>query len=1051
MQSTSTRKRTWKEAREGSITLSDKLEKSESGKSIKKETMAGTSPQPVQLYSLHEEVEGQLLQHSVLHIASTLGDSSCVPAKETYNIFMGDASGSMSSAWDYVVSAWNQHVACNLTGKTDIYVFDTELTFVREGTELKDSDYTGGGTNLCLALSTIRDKVKECKEQWVRVFIITDGAHNATEECPEDVIQTLATPPEKTCEVYLLGVGGYFPVKYSVEIRSRLHNGSANMPTLFWAKKYDDILGEAKDMEIHLKESKVPVKLSLPGSLVPGLEETNEFHLGEYVYMSCVPDSLKSVQVSTEENEVDVPLEALPLTIDIFLSSLLPQWNSVLIQRHSMKKTMPNDVFPFTERVFNYLYSQVVMPKTESTTIHTRLAQKKERELKVRFQTLVNQSKTILTTEKFMSEMALAEAILLTTVTTRKHAVKGLKLKGHTEENYAEDCRAFMDTYTKIKERLNDIQVSPEDCCRVTMTSTISDLKDEDFPELLKLNKFEFLKTFSMSGIPVFSRSRDSTELNPWSFKIDRILTSPFSVLSQVAMEEFAHVEAGAVGKDKEVRLQQDNKESGYNAVVPVFSSTVAKILKPLVCTNLYAMCATFALLKNPHIIDYTIHLAGLGATWIKTLADYPVASERPEFAKERLESVEATAMIYLGRPSLALYLKELQATPRHALMTECPQEDPEAKPLRCEAILKPLFLMHLTQRAGRPFDHQVKVSIMRLASVEFLGRCLHHTAHDPMPFINCFMKDITEEEKRKEWIRELFKNFSVEILKDEVNLQNTFYFPEEIVKYVMKLLKKKREAFLQVVCSAVKPEVTGLEKLHSVHNCGDVTWKHLQVCAVELGLSDSEVKEVFSEKNALIYIYHVLTHTSSSERMKEDLLDYDMCLEKVKSKLTEEVMGCARMIIQEEVQSAFLKQWYEAYDSCHGGDIIIRPMARQEIVEEAKSKGIDVSNETFDKVYLRYNEKLGLLRNACQSPSCPFYLHANRSFNQHIKCERRPGRFLHRLNQVASGEEDLATKVELIKFCTSNTNRVSPELLDIYQGKLQELSSVYKKWYLER
>lgn len=239
--------------------MGDDLERSENGKCAKGETLAEVSPQPVQLYSLQEEVEGQLLQHSVLHISSSVGSIKREPVKETYNILMADVSGSMCFAWDYVVKAWNQHVANNLTGRTDIYVFDHDLTFAREGTELKKSDFTSGGTDLCLALSKVRDKVKECTEKWVRVFLITDGMASD----PTDVIQTMLTPSGKTCEVYLLGVGYSFPVQYSVEIRSRLHNGSANMPTLFWAKEMEDILEEAKDMEIHLKDSKVPVKLNL--------------------------------------------------------------------------------------------------------------------------------------------------------------------------------------------------------------------------------------------------------------------------------------------------------------------------------------------------------------------------------------------------------------------------------------------------------------------------------------------------------------------------------------------------------------------------------------------------------------------------------------------------------------------------------------------------------------------------------------------------------------------------------------------------------------------
>ena len=1013
-----------------------------------------SSPQAVELYSLREEVEGELRQHSVLHIS----DSGWNTARgdDTYNILMADVSGSMARYWNEVVRAWNGHVANNLTGRTEIYVFESELHFIREGTELKESDFESGGTDLCLALSKVKECVEKCAEKWVRVFLITDGHHSSTREDPENVIEKMLTPPSKRCEVYLLGIGSYFPVKYSVEIRSRLHNGSANMPTLYWAKGEDDIVEQGKIMETYLKKSKVAVKLSHPGSLVPGAaEDTREFYTGEWVYMSCVPDALKSLEMWIEGDKVDISLEALPLTLDILLDSIVPQWNSVLIQRHNLKELIPKDVFPFMERVFRYLYNRAIPSETgtpSSGAIRYRLAarNKEVRGAENRFRNIVKRSRDILTTEKFMNDMELADSVLCTTVTTRKYAVKGLQLKGHTEEDHAKDYKDFMDAYVKVKEKLNALEVTPEDCCRVTMTSTIGDLKDEDFPQLLKLNKFEFLKTFSMSGIPIFSRSRDSTELNPWSFKVDRILTSPFSVLSQVAMEEFAKANSeAALGRDKDVCLQQDNEDSSYNAVVPVFPPAAANVLKPLVCTNLYATCATFALLKNPHIVDYTIHLAGLGATWVKTLADYPVSAERPEFVKERLRNVEATAMIYMDRPSLSFYLKELQTNPGRALMSECPRQDPEDRLLKCEALLKPLFLLHMAERAGRPVAHEVVADVVRLATVEFLGRCLKRTARADVPFITCFMRQLTEEEKRKEWLRERLQSFSEKILIAEGESLSNIYYPERIPKYVRRLLRKKREDLLKVLVDSVEPEAVttaGLEKLYSVHNCGDVSWGRLQLCAVELGLSESEVQEIFSEKQAFVYVHHALTYTNSSERMKADVVDYDTSLEKVKWKLVEELRGCATKMIQEEIQSAFIKRWYEEYDSCHGMTIVIKPMKREEILVEAKARGIGVKEETFDKVYPRYDAWLGLLRNACQSPFCPFYLIPNRSFNQHLNSERRSGRFLHRFHHVARGEGDTKAKLEFIKSYESNSRRsISLELM--HKKQIENLSLFYAQF----
>ncbi|XP_076045146.1 uncharacterized protein LOC143027640 [Oratosquilla oratoria] len=1010
----------------------------------------------VVVYALKEKLNDEINRHTLIHLTLPEVSSKDKAAEDegnTYNIVMVDVSYSMEMSWGALVSSWNSHVATCLRGRTDIYMFSRTVSHVRKEPRLLKEDYIGGNTDLCMALSTIENCLRNCQQNIMKVFLITDGAHTASSQNPETIIERMSVPAGKMCEVFLWGVGNSFPVQCSLAIRSRLHNGGVNIPTLFWSRDLNDMTKEAEDIATHLIEPKLPVKLSRTGCLAPGLPETYDFHMGDWVYIACDPRKVGTLKVSVNKKKrIKCRSIYCQFTIDMLLNFLIPQWNSQLIQIHTLKKPIPSGVFPFMERLFQFFYDEMCeMLVVTKGGISERLLRKEIKTTKLQFQTLVNQSMAILTKEKFMNEVKLAEAILQTTVTTRKHTLKGLKLKGHTEEDYAKDCKVFMSIFTRVKEELKVLQVTPEDCCRVTMTSTIGDLKDEGFVELLKLNKFEFLKSFSISGIPVFSRTRDSTELNPWSYKIDKILTSPFTVLSQVAMEEFASVDGGAVGqKDKEVHLQQDNEDSIYNAVVPVFSADAAKVVEPLVRTNLYAMCASFALLKNPHIIDHTIHLAGLAATWIKTVSDYPVPSERPKFIKERLEMVEVTAMIYLDRPSLVFYLKELLANPSHALMTESPREDSKAKPLKCESLLKPLFLMHLTVRAGRSVDHQIMVTIVRMMAVEFLGRCLTHAAHGNLPFIKYFMHRLFNNEERWEWLRMRVRDFCEGKLLSEESVLQRIYFPQMIAKYVDGLLSENSEAqcsLFAVAIDAMEPKVTGLESLSSVSNCGDVTWNLLQTCALEFGVSKAEVDEIFSENNAFVYTYHALTYTSSRERMCATILDYETCLEKVKARLGKEMMGCAREMIREELCSAFRKRWHEEYDACHGIDIVVRPMRREDIVWEARAKGIEVTIETFDYVFVNYNKRLGLLRNACQSPSCPHYLEPRRSFNQHIAVERRPDKFLHSFHHVVSGEQDIDAKLDLLITSNKDTVETTPELCAQYRKNIETLMLLYQEF----
>ncbi|XP_069195781.1 uncharacterized protein MCAP_0864-like [Procambarus clarkii] len=178
------------------------------------------------------------------------------------------------------------------------------------------------------------------------------------------------------------------------------------------------------------------------------------------------------------------------------------------------------------------------------------------------------------------------------------------------------------------------------------MISTISDLQDRDFPTMLNSNnKYEFLKLFTISGIPVYAPHSDSVTINPWSYSVRCILKWPYTIMSLVAIE-----------KSKVVELVSDNN---FNAIIPIFSQDASQVMAPLMGTRLHAMCATYAITKNPYIIDFDIHMAALGVTWIRILFENPT-QPRPEFVRLRIAHIEATATSgYLHRPKTVIAEKE--------------------------------------------------------------------------------------------------------------------------------------------------------------------------------------------------------------------------------------------------------------------------------------------------------------------------------------------------------------------------------------------------------
>lgn len=647
-----------------------------------------------------------------------------------------------------------------IPGHTKIFVFGSNVQMRRVGTDLYNEDFVGSGTDLTTALRTVRHEVEDCSEKIVRVFIVTDGQHGSGEPYPDTEINLMKAPPGKTVNVYLLGIGSYFPVEYSISIRSYLHNGNANMPSLFWAKQEHSIVDEMENIGNELNAGIATLTLNHEGCTLPGISKTSITHLGEWLYYDEPPEELPALTVKVnDEEEKPLPFTRKSLSIRQLLDSIFRQWNSVLIQQHRRKEHVPHETFDLMDSLFNKYYEDLKATIVDGKDIKARLLNKRVKGCKTEYSALMNQSKTIIGIEgKFQNEIELAETILKTTVTSRKYDTRNLKLKGHGADDYEADVQAFKQIYESLKDQIQALpSPTPEECCRVTITSTLQDLQDPNFLMVLEENKFDFLKTFSITGIPVYAPVRDASQINPWTMVMKHILVTPFTLLSQQTLEASAeHSQDSANSADKDVILQQDNEKTRFNIIVPIVPAHAAEVLKPLVKTNLYAMMATFCILKNPHIIDYDAHLAALGCTWMRTVREFPISS-RPEFARDRLENIVSTANIYMERPGVNRYLSALINNPKQALMTESKDEF-DGRTLKCESLIKPLFFLGL--KKDKISESQAE-SILNLILVEFIGRCLCNYKLDDTeatPFTDFFAPDLNDPEKKKAWLLHYYK-----------------------------------------------------------------------------------------------------------------------------------------------------------------------------------------------------------------------------------------------------------------------------------------------------
>lgn len=1007
------------------------------------------------LYVIREKRGDMTRIHSILQMPTVLPRVNDCHSQSShhFNILMVDVSGSMNRFWNNVQEGWNLHVAPMLRGRTSIYTFGSSVVFRRLGTKLEKNDFDAGGTDLTGALQTIVNEVYQCKERYVNVFIITDGNHNTTEVEPSSVIDQMQAPDGKLCNVYILGVGDNFPVQYSIDIRSRLHNGSSNLPSLFWARQSVDTIEQMDEMGNKISDgSSLMMRLDIAGSTLPGLSVRNTFHLREWVYFPFEPSQLKDLRVKFKSHSGYMPLEPQEATMEV-LEKIFHQWNSIIIQQNSKNETIPKDIFKFMESVF--MAQMEIMKGNGSKCISQRLQRKGLVALEMKFRKELAQVKTILTTEKFKDELELAENILSTTVIKPKYQTKSLQLKGHTDKNFEGDCAEFMEVLNQNKQQIQRLSTTAEDCCRITMTSTLSDLQDPDFGNLLTENKFEFLKEFTITGIPVLAPTRDSTALNPWSFSVQGMLKSPYTIMSQVAMESFADLKSTR-GEHKLVQLKDDDDNTCYNAVVPVFSPTHAKVMQPIVRTRLYAMCVTFATLKNPHIIDFNIHMASLAVTWVFCLFENP-STPRPEHVQVRMESIDATAALYMDQQRYVTYIRILKENTPQALMTESTVMVDE-KPIKCESLIKPMFFLHLIKKYDVKGNSIDIVGIIRLILMEYVGRCLSNYEsgdHQSTPYSNFFAESLADQSKKKDWVKKYIADIRAEISGNEIMLLRSYYTLEKVSKAAKKMANEKLEEVKQKLTTQIplKVDIAKVEKLRNVSGAGDVSWFTLRVFAREImGLTEDVINDLFSEESVFVYTAHALRYRASSRiRLSESLEDFSTSSAFVAKKVQEESTQCD--VIKEfcsELVSSMENSWLEAYFDVHSE--VVKPMSQQEIIREAQRRGIEVTNETFNQVYKKYRPTTGLLTNACQTTACPYYLQPSKSYNQHGSVERKrgPSRFVHALHRVAYQYQDSDASTALMHLASGSLTRtqasVPKEDVNRIAHDFERLKHIYRE-----
>ena len=739
-----------------------------------------------------------------------------------------------------------------------MYVFDNNVKFIHSNTYLSEGYFSGNGTLLSSALAKIAHLVKGCPHKHVRVFLVTDGRDSERDKDPLKHLQGNMPQDEKRIDVYILGMGSNFPVEISLGLRSRLHSGPTNFPTLFWAKDPRSVPIQVENLSKSIQPS-MSIRLNKPALLMPQMTESvTTVFPGEYLYFEEHPESLQNTlqmvcedepkaevdpywkktlaqklpsqqysnnynieerqmfargliirgdggingRVGTEQRQLqssdgdeavkteifDRPRgkrailttnkSLLDLSTRQLLDLVFKQWGSIILQKISIGLKVDPSIYELMEKIFHYYASIEIasVPKDSNQSIQARLERKWKGKIMQEFREFLSESKGLSDIKsKYTTEVQRANAILKTTVST-KYGENAFKVKGYGgSKEWNEDMRKFMVEYKKIKDQICALPYpSPDDSCRILLTSFLGDLQDsEHFEELAKIDKLTFLEEMTFTGVPVFSPIKDSTLMNPWTFQIRNIVNSPYEIICQRVLEDGQSSSFQRNVKQKAIYLKRKDEQTMFNTIIPIVPREHTQLLKPLLTSTIFAIACSYCVLKNATILDRNCHLAALASAWMRCVRDFPVA-KRPEYICNRILNVEANAKVYMERRTIVTYIECLLTLPNRALQTEAAETFKDLK-IKCESILKPCFMLQLIKDDVALLNkHKPNIpKLIELILMEFIGRCVSHY-QSSTPFVDFFLPKV-DSSARGKWLNDKC-DVSIQYFMKQLNINEVNY-----------------------------------------------------------------------------------------------------------------------------------------------------------------------------------------------------------------------------------------------------------------------------------
>lgn len=885
-----------------------------------------------------------------------------------------DASGSMEPHWEWLATHWNKYIK---TEKSITITFDTIAETVESNILDTNLHYHGGGgTNLPRAFQLFEKKLSELPEKTnLTVLFVSDGKDNNEKLCYRKLEKLIGNDNKRFINFLTLGIGKDFPTSISMKLREKYHNGDESLPALFLIEYPTEKVFTYKFemmkeyFSLNRKRRIEPVVCTFPWR-----EYTHEVFENSWVmaHEDRVEIDGKGMDVSESNLSIEGICELFRSWAQmIHLEGLVENEN--IEQRAKKTLTVLDDILEELKEVKGIDLMNIIdddsYDKKESFKERAWRYYIKNNfgRLKWYYDDIKNLAKGNWQTK--IDEFDMAKRIGIGTI-VGSYAQKVLNINNN-------DFIKMVEEFRKIYKKTKLIPYSSQDVSIITLENQKDIFLEPDFLQGLNYckNIYDLTSSFPLIGAAIKIKRDPKCPKNPWKIQIQNISKTHRCIDSSTIIQNDGNLTLN-VGEGKE----------SINAVLPLFSN-MDKDVQPLITSKLYNFMMTKnVLFLNDGVVD-DVYLSLLANSFLYLVEHF----EESDFWRKMVDRVFSTGkMISESDFRVLKYMEAFGKDPVKAFET-----DESMVQFGRNAEEKGIFVLFCLWRENKITEEKVKVFLEYL----FFGILFKFLKEKNNVKFFYKVKVVKNDEKKnveaiENSVREKFKEF---FTKGDLRRKIESEFSKNLIDSNLSIIWTMKE---------------GLEKIKNKINYKLL--KNLSKMLIpDFNIDDERLKMYV----CLAYLDHKPNHLSflpektlqiqkeKAEKLLIQNINKEENLKKTKKKSSIIKSHPLFKSFSKKLSSEFRIFFKDLHKH-------IIPPSKQDLMEYAKKYNVSIKE-------FKISSKSKLIRNACNSKKCHFYLKPNLRLGRHLDIW---GNYLPKsFHNIVFVNRAKSVDVILKKFCEKN------------------------------